>query len=373
MSVTLNSLLDSDFIHVFRKERALPFISRLADIEHLVLQIADKSEQIEGDERTLTRRLSEPPPIRVPIPWEKDEHGKPKEVSFEEAVPLFQERERILYKEVAQMVPGGDEIYENGFSGYKPLIQKAIAAQIKEYRAKIKKQLETIKEVEAGKKRLYTRIREYVDFADQYHGCVQEGISKQIIRNYERLIVQPNLSFQDGCASKIQRAYRKHSEKIERLLSQLHSIQFAFHDYQDIQSHIIAVQKRYEDSLYVEIGGHIMHYNDAADLYEQKIKQADESEDMEGMARLDVEFKPLFDKIGEIHQLSREISDSTLELGQKKIQFKKAVEKLDAFYEQNPGIYKNPRIADHLGMLSIFKHQILGNEELIERGSRHSV
>lgn len=366
MTITLRSLLDSNLVHVFRSERALPFVSRLADIEHLVLDIADKSEGIEGDERTLARRLSEPPHIRVPIPWEKDEQGKPKEVPFEEAIPVFQERQRILHQQVAQMVPGGDEIYEDGFSRHKPLIEKAIAAQIKEHRAKIKQQLRMIKEIEADKRKLYARIREYADFADEYYGYVQEGTSKQVIHFYEGVFVQPNLSFQDSCASKIQRAYRRHSKKIEQLLAQLHLIQFAFQDYKEIQSHVLAAQKRFEDFCYVQIAGRLMHYNEAADLYARKIKQAGESEDLEGLAKLDVEFKPLFDKIEEMHRLSDEISDSSLELDQKYTRFKEAAKKLDAFYEQNPGIYKNPRISDHLGMLSIFKAQILANEELIQ-------
>ncbi|MBX7065625.1 MAG: hypothetical protein K1X28_00200 [Parachlamydiales bacterium] len=339
---SLYSLLNSDLINQLRDERSLPFIQRLADIEYLTDRIAYKSNQIEGDERTLTRRLSESPPaLRVPIPWQKDEQGKPKEVPMEEAIPIFEARRNALLRPIAEMIPGADEAFEKGYNEYQPLIHKAINSQFKEHKAHIQKQLEMIKKINAMKRELNNRVRDYCIFAEKYYCEIDGEWSRRLIDAVEKEYVRSNLTFQN---------------------EKLNSIMSIFHDYKDSQSHIIGLQKEFERLC----RGESMTLEEAMDAYTQRIQGAIQSNQLEMVPEIDQEFAPLFIEIKKLERLNRAISDSRAELSWQCERFKKACVELDALFESHNGRPKNRRICEYFGVLYVLKQQILSNQAFTE-------
>lgn len=323
-------------IEHLRNDGAGEFVDRIDAINSLKNRISALHDTITVKERTLTRQLSEfPPGLKIPVPWMNH-----KEVPLDDAIPLFQARQKELYLDLRYLRDPCGENYEE-FMALESHVLKHTVPQFKAHKERIQEQLKFAKEkkeIRELSSELRWLQREYLTFTDMHRDTISPEVQERLY-DAEALIVLPDLKPQHESALCITKNLRTCTARINSVLDELDSIKHCFLKYRAIQIELIdlnnELKSHRETALVIpnEEGELIaMDFNRA---YDERYARTEATKGHEDIVRynllmqIDSDFFPMDSVVEEIEKTSKEIEEQELCLDNQSLVVRNARTQLD--------------------------------------------
>lgn len=353
-------------LELLRKEGAGEFVDRLNRIQSLKSQISAIEDTITVKKRVLIRQLSEfPPGLKIPVPWMNN-----KEVPLEEAIPLFQARERELYLDLRYLRDPLGENYDQ-FIDLKSHVIRHTEPQFKAHKEKIQEKLKFAKEKREIQDlcfELRWLEREYLTFSQTHSDVISPEVQERLFVA-EELIILPDLKAQQDAAARITAQLRSATARIDSVLNEMSSIKHCFLKYHQLQRELINLNNDLNDLQQTPLvipneEGELvaMDFNRA---YQERYERTEATKGKEDDVRynllmqIESDFFQIESLAEEIEETTQQIEKLELRLDNQYLAVKEARTRLDAIAKNN---YKCKSISRACHDLLRLNSELLDND-----------